>query len=204
MMFWKRKKAEPVKAPASGNQKAATSADAGVFGQGKTAPQIPPAAAPAAAPAQAPAAAADVGAIVVNDASQLVSSSGRPSPAVMQGEWCVLANSQVGRSAQSLPASEGDIFVATGVVTQLNPNPAGQPAGFCFGPIFLDAGENVLRWWATFDKPSTDASEVSARARAPAGTVSVRAAIRGPKVDGAEADYALGIRSIKVEKAVGA
>lgn len=199
MMFWKRKKTEPAKAPATG-KKAAPSADAGVFGQDKAAPPVQSAA--ASAPVQAAVTVTNGGAIVVNDVSQLVSSSGRPSPAVMQGEWCVLANSQVGRSAQALPAAEGDTFVATGVVTRLNPNPAGQEAQFCFGPIFLDAGENVLKWWSTFDKPSTDASEVSARARAPAGTVSVRAAIRGPKVDGAEADYALGIRSIKVEKAV--
>jgi hypothetical protein len=204
MFFKKRKKPDAAKPAPVAENKPAPNAD--FFASPPPRPDEPRPAAPAPAPKPAPAPApapqsATVSSIAIADLSQLLTATGKPVRASIVGDWYAFGANQFGISTDSVPASEGDEFLATATVAALDGGAGDDAAQFGFGPIFLDAEGKVIRWFRSHDKPAQTGSEVQSKGRAPAGTVSAKLALRGAKSEQTEGVYTLGARNLRLEKA---
>jgi hypothetical protein len=196
MMFFKKRKKAATTAPYKADKTAAADDFFTSPPKATTSPRQP------VGPEPTSSAAVRIGSgssIAIADISQLVTGSGKPTRSTVVGEWFAFRANQIGISKDAVAAAEGDVFSAMATVTLLDQGQGDQAAQFGFGPIFYDAQGNVVRWFKGFEKPNQQASELKSDGRAPAGTVSVRLAFRGPKSD-EESVYTVGARNLQMRK----
>ncbi len=139
--------------------------------------------------------------IEVSDIADLQSRSGGNVNGQMISGWCLLSAHFGGRSIASLPVSEGDTVRATAQVVLMEAGTSEHESKFMFGPVFLDANNQVVQWWNSFDRPSSEPSEIKVETVAPAGAVAVRLGMHGTwNANGETADYVVGFASARMEK----
>ena len=142
--------------------------------------------------------------IVVTDVAQLELAPGRPATGIVENGWLQLGSKDGGRTVESCPAREGDVFVGTATTVLIDPGANGLQSRFMFGPVFLDADEKVLTWWKPFPKPASTPTEITVSEQAPAGTASVRLGVRGTyDAKGETGDYVVGFANARLAKVIG-
>lgn len=154
--------------------------------------------------AKAPDAPADENAsllLAISRVDQLEQSSGQQAGGKVDRGWLWLGAGDGGRSVQSFPAVEGELFTAQATLALLDPGRNNIDSRFFFGPIFFDADGKVLMWWKPFNKPGADPADVAVEARAPEGTASVKLGIHGSwDASGNAGDYVVGFANARLLK----
>jgi len=160
--------------------------------------------APSQGQAKAPDAPADENAsllLAISRIDQLEQSSGQQASGKFDRGWLWLGAGDGGRSVQSFPAAEGELFTAQATLALLDPGRNNIDSRFFFGPIFFDADGKVLLWWKPFNKPGAEPTDVAVETRAPEGTTSVKLGISGSwDSSGSAGDYVVGFANARLLK----
>jgi hypothetical protein len=139
--------------------------------------------------------------IEIGSISDLLSGTGKPVDGQMTSGWCALPSHVGGRSVASLPVAEGDKVKSSAQVVLIDAGTDGNRSRFFFGPVFLDAQQNVVQWWDAFDRPTGQPTEIVVEATAPAEAVTVRLGMHGTwDAKGNTGDYVVGFASARLEK----
>lgn len=149
----------------------------------------------------APADASAMMLLAISRIDQLEQSSGLEASGKFDRGWLWLGAGEGGRSVQSFPATEGDLFAAQATLALLDAGRNNIDSRFFFGPIFFDANGKVLLWWKPFNKPGTEPADVAVETRAPEGAASVKLGISGSwDASGNAGDYVVGFANVSLMK----
>lgn len=114
----------------------------------------------------------------VPDVSDLVTSSGHNTVHGHPGHRLALGFARGGFSRQSIPVIPGSVFEAEVQVWGVR---SGKLMPVKFGPVFLDAAGNVLKWWSDHDLPVwPEGQTIRVRETAPKNAAVARLGIHGP------------------------